>query len=109
MEDKIVLLFGSFNPVTKAHVETLTKSMKFVGANKGVFIPTSFEHIYSKMIKTKGQISLSNELRLEMLNSVCDMDSRLSVCTYEMDNSIVNNTKGTIEHLINTYPNSSLK
>lgn len=108
MEDKIVLLFGSFNPVTKAHVETLTKSMEFVGANKGVFIPTSFEHIYSKMIKTKGQIALSNELRLEMLNSVCELDDRLSVCTYEMDNSIVNNTKGTVEYLIDSYPNSSL-
>ena len=62
MENKIVLLFGSFNPVTKAHVETLTTSMKFVGAQKGIFIPTSYEHIFGKMVKTKGRMMLSNDL-----------------------------------------------
>jgi nicotinic acid mononucleotide adenylyltransferase len=95
MRNKIVLLFGSFNPVTKAHVETLTKSMESIGADKGIFIPTSFEHIYSKMIKSQGRMALSNELRIKMLQSVCDSDNRLSVCTYEIDNSIVNNTKKT--------------
>jgi nicotinate-nucleotide adenylyltransferase len=108
MENKIVLLFGSFNPVTKAHVETLTKSMNLVGAEKGIFIPTSYDHIYSKMIKTKGRMVLSNELRTKMLQSVCDNDDRLSVCTYEMDNSIINNTKETLEYLIKNNPNSTI-
>ena len=76
MKNKIVLLFGSFNPVTKAHVETLTKSMEFVGAEKGIFIPTSYDHIYSKMIKTKGRMVLSNDLRTKMLQTVCDNDNR---------------------------------
>ena len=108
MENKIVLLFGSFNPVTKAHVETLTTSMKFVGANRGIFIPTSYEHIFGKMVKTKGRMMLSNDLRVKMLQSVCDSDDRLSVCTYEMDNSIVNNTKKTLEYLIKNNPNSTI-
>ena len=108
MENKIVLLFGSFYPVTKAHVETLTTSMKFVGAQKGIFIPTSYEHIFGKMVKTKGRMMLSNDLRVKMLQSVCDSDDRLSVCTYEMDNSIVNNTKKTLEYLINSNPNSTI-
>ena len=102
------LLFGSFNPVTKAHVETLTKSMEFVGAEKGIFIPTSYDHIYSKMIKTKGRMVLSNDLRTKMLQSVCDNDNRLSVCTYEMDNSIINNTKETLEYLIKNNPSSTI-
>ena len=106
MRNKIVLLFGSFNPVTKAHVETLTKSMESVGADKGIFIPTSFEHIYSKMIKSQGRMALSNELRIKMLQSVCDSDNRLSVCTYEIDNSIVSNTKETLEYLIKNNPDS---
>ena len=108
MENKIVLLFGSFNPVTKAHVETLTTSMEFVGANRGIFIPTSYEHIFGKMVKTKGRMMLSNDLRVKMLQSVCDSDDRLSVCTYEMDNSIVNNTKKTLEYLIKNNPNSTI-
>lgn len=108
MKDKIVLLFGSFNPVTKAHVETLTKSMEFVGAEKGIFIPTSYDHIYSKMIKTKGRMVLSNDLRTKMLQSVCDNDNRLSVCTYEMDNSIINNTKETLDYLIKNNPSSTI-
>lgn len=106
MKNKIVILCGSFNPVTKAHVETLTKSMEFVGANEGIFVPTSYEHIYSKMIKTKGRMDLSNELRIKMLEAVCQNDSRLSVCKYEIDNNIVSDTKGTLEYIINNNPNS---
>lgn len=106
MKNKIVLLFGSFNPVTKAHVESLTKSMEAVGANTGIFIPTSYEHIYSKMIKSGSRMALSNELRVKMLQAVCDKDKRLSVCTYEIDNSIVSNTKETLEYLIRNNPDS---
>ena len=108
MEKKIVLLFGSFNPVTKSHVDTLVKSMEQVGGTKGIFIPTSYTHIYSKMIKNKGRIALSNEIRVKMLQSVCDNDPRLSVCTYEIDNDITSNTKQTIEYIIKQYPNTSI-
>ena len=62
MEQKLVLLFGSFNLVTKSHVDTLIKSMEKVGSNNGLFVPTSHTHIYSKMIKTKGRMALSNEM-----------------------------------------------
>lgn len=108
MKNKIVLLFGSFNPVTKAHVETLTKSMDHVNASQGLFIPSSYEYIYSKMIKNKGRIAFSNDLRVKMLQAACEQDSRLSVCTYETDNLVVDNTLLTIEYLINEYPNYSL-
>jgi hypothetical protein len=43
-----------------------------------------------------------------MLQSVCDNDNRLSVCTYEMDNSIINNTKETLEYLIKNNPSSTI-
>lgn len=108
MENKIVLLFGSFNPVTKSHVDTLIKSMEKVGANKGMFVPTSYTHIYSKMIKTKGRIALSNDIRVQMLQSVCNQNPRLSVCTYEIDNDITSNTKQTIDYIIEQYPNTSI-
>ena len=34
---KIVVLFGSFNPVTKAHFSILSDSIDKVGADEGVF------------------------------------------------------------------------
>ena len=108
MEQKLVLLFGSFNPVTKSHVDTLVKSMEKVGGTKGMFIPTSHTELYSKMIKNKGRIALSNETRVKMLQSICDNDPRLSVCTYEIDNDITSNTKQTIEYIIKQYPNTSI-
>ena len=62
-----------------------------------MFVPTSYTHIYSKMIKTKGRIALSNDIRVQMLQSVCNQNPRLSVCTYEIDNDITSNTKQTID------------
>ena len=42
---KIVIIPGSFNPVTNAHIEMALIAKKAVGANKVIFIPAHDKYV----------------------------------------------------------------
>lgn len=59
---KIVVLFGSFNPVTKAHFSILADSIDKVGADEGVFVATNNKYLTKKnhlKVKTPTNFILS--------------------------------------------------
>ncbi len=42
---KLVVLNGSFNPPTLAHLDLLKKAMAAVGAGRGLFLPANDEYV----------------------------------------------------------------
>ena len=47
---KIIVLTGSFNPVTRAHYEILTDAVSVLGADEGLFVITSDKYLTKKTL-----------------------------------------------------------
>lgn len=85
--NKIVVLTGSFNPVTKAHYKILSDAVEFVNADKGLFVATNNAYLTKKtMVKSKSKTSfiLSEELRENMLNSLNKHNPKLFFGGFEL-------------------------
>ena len=48
---KICVLFGSFNPLTKAHISALKTAVEAIGADKGLFVATNGQYLKRKTVK----------------------------------------------------------
>ena len=48
---KICVLFGSFNPLTNAHVTALRAAVNAIGADKGLFVATNGQYLKRKTVK----------------------------------------------------------
>lgn len=83
---KIVVLGGSFNPPTTAHYKLMQTALDAIGADKGIFVPTANQYVLRKL-KRQGCAgdTLSNEARVQMLESFCGLDNRFEVSTYQID------------------------
>ena len=87
MNKKIVVLTGSFNPVTKAHFCILRDALDALGADKGMFIATNDAYLKRKTRakpKTRTSFCLSEEARRAMLSSLSKEDPRLSFWGFEL-------------------------
>ena len=94
--NKVVVMGGSFNPPTYGHLQLMKSAIEAIDASQGIFVPAAHDYVAKKMKRQKcPQDTLSESLRLEMLESFCKMDSRLTVssiqiskmrsgCDYEM-------------------------
>lgn len=77
---RIVVLGGSFNPPTLAHMRLLQSALNELPADLGIFVPSSHGYVRRKMKRTPHPDEvLPDRLRLEMLNAMCADDSRLAV------------------------------
>ena len=83
-ERKIVVMGGSFNPPTAAHTKLLVSAVDALGADVGLFVPSSDAYVRRKM-KKQGQEdrTLSQDARLRMLMAARRMDPRLDISTVE--------------------------
>jgi len=73
MEKSIVVLTGSFNPITKAHRTVLETAVSYVGAEKGLFVCVNDDYLIKKnYIKRSNNkvILLSEKERKEMIDSL---------------------------------------
>lgn len=82
---------GSFNPPTIAHLRIMQAALDqlpgdSIYGNKGIFVPASNAYVNRKMSKklSEERIILSENLRLNMLESFKQHDSRISVDTREL-------------------------
>ena len=48
---KIAVLFGSFNPITNAHVAILKAAVAHLGADRGLFVVTNGKYLKKKTVK----------------------------------------------------------
>lgn len=76
----LVIIGGSFNPPTIAHLTLMTAAIEGVGATHGVFVPSNHTYVKRKMSRTDVPDTVySEEERFAMLSAMCADDKRLSV------------------------------
>lgn len=108
MKNRIVVLGGSFNPPTIAHLKLMKAAVKAVDARLGIFVPTSFEYVARKMKRRKApQDTLSNKIRLQMLESFCK-DENLTVDRLQMAYDEIRYDYEMLTELQEKYPQDQL-
>ena len=65
---KICVLFGSFNPLTNAHVAALRSAVEAIGADKGLFVATNGQYLKRKTVKIGDPFYLTEEERKEIID-----------------------------------------
>lgn len=81
---RIVVMGGSFNPPTSAHLRLLQGAVEALEADIGLFVPVSDAYLKRKMRHSHPPVVLSPEMRVRMLQSMCADDSRMQVCVKEI-------------------------
>ncbi|MBQ6256022.1 MAG: DUF1768 domain-containing protein [Clostridia bacterium] len=85
MMNRVVVMGGSFNPPTLAHLKLMRAALDAVDACQGVYVPTAHEYVEKKMKRQRcPQDTLSESVRLDMLESFRKYDSRISVSRIQM-------------------------
>lgn len=104
----IVVMGGSFNPPTIAHLRLMQKALDAVNAERGFFVPVGFPYLKRKMVKAgQSHLCLPDSLRLKMLEAMIRSDSRILIETGEMDQAFAI-TSRTMEHVQEEYPEAEI-
>ena len=91
MKKNIVVMGGSFNPPTIAHLRTMQTALDAVNAERGFFVPVSFPYLKRKMVKAgQSHLCLSDDFRLKMLKAMIASDKRIQIYTEVMGNPYSN-------------------
>lgn len=81
---KIAVLFGSFNPLTSAHVTALRTAVDAIGADKGLFVATNGQYLKRKTVKIDDPFYLSEDERKAIIEKVCESESKLEFWGFEL-------------------------
>ena len=81
---KICVLFGSFNPLTNAHVAALRSAVEAIGADKGLFVATNGQYLKRKTVKINDPFYLSEDERKAILEKVCESKPNLEFWGFEL-------------------------
>lgn len=105
----VVVMGGSFNPPTIAHLELMTAAVEQLGADKGIFVPTSAKALRRKMRKagTPAEV-LSEETRIAMLRAMAESDPRLEVEDVECRHPRNWYTLETMRYVQEKYPEAEI-
>ncbi len=105
---KIVVMGGSFNPPTIAHLRLMQAAVNGIGAHKGIFVPSNHTYVKIKMRRAKHPNEVySEQVRKEMLEAMCAQDSRLMVEDVEYHRQ-GGKTYETMEHIQKNNPDAEL-
>lgn len=106
---RIVVMGGSFNPPTLAHLRLMRAAVDALGAEKGIFVPSNHAYVERKMRRQRQEKEvLPEDMRLEMLAAMCKEDSRLAVDTCEYGRDPSAKTFETMETIQEKYPEAEL-
>ena len=81
---KIAVLFGSFNPMTNAHMAAMRTAVAQLGADRGLFVATNGKYLRRKTVKTGDPFYLTEEERQEIIEKTCAGEEKLSFWGFEM-------------------------
>ena len=81
---KIAVLFGSFNPMTNAHLAAMKTAVDALQADKGLFVATNGQYLKKKTVKRGDPFYLTEEERREIIEKTCIGEEKLSFWGYEM-------------------------
>lgn len=105
----VIVLGGSFNPPTKAHEAVMRSAVEELGAEFGVFVPSSDAYVRRKMNRRKPpEETYPEETRLRMLESICAGDPRMRVSACEFGDDGRGHTYETLLRLRKEFPNARL-
>ena len=113
----IIVMGGSFNPPTVAHLRLMQAALNQLPEssgteNRGIFVPSSDAYVSRKMGKQQGDgdnTVLPESLRMEMLESFKLHDRRISVDSREMGTTEVRgHTVATLQAIQSENPDDSI-
>lgn len=104
---KITVLFGSFNPLTNAHVSLLKNAVAAIGADLGLFVATNGKYLKRKTVKIGDPFYLSEDERREMIEHACSYESNLEFWGYELGGINPNRFK-TLTKIRKQYPDAEI-
>ena len=81
---KIAVLFGSFNPMTNAHIAAMKTAVNHLQADLGLFVATNGQYLRKKTIKRNDPFYLTEEERREIIEKACANEDKLSFWGFEM-------------------------
>ena len=109
MNEQIIVMGGSFNPPTIAHQRLLLTCVNALGADKGIFVPSSHTYVSIKMRRAKlPKEVLREDVRLRMLNAMCEENPRLMVEDCEFHRTEKGYTYESMETIQEKYPDAEL-
>lgn len=106
-EHRIVVMGGSFNPPTIAHLRLMETAIQAVDADKGIFVPVGEAYLKRKMRRSEDHIRLKEQMRLDMLRGMCAGRRNLIVSDLEIQNPLMF-TYNTMHVLQGLYPSAKL-
>ena len=104
---RIVVLFGSFNPLTRAHVAALKTAKTELNADKGLFVATNGKYLRKKTVKTADPFYLGEEERKEIIEKVCETEKDLRFWGFELGGAIPSRVK-TLFKIRSEYPDAEI-
>ena len=109
MEKKhIVVMGGSFNPPTIAHLKLIQSAMNSMGSERGYLVPVSHAYLKRKMVRAgSGNLCIPTENRLQMLRAMIAQDARIRVYEGEINESFALTTR-TMERIQEKHPDSRI-
>lgn len=106
---KIVVMGGSFNPPTIAHLKMMQSALDQLGAEKGFFVPTADKSLRRKMRRAGfPEEVLPEETRMEMLSTMAEEDPRLEVTDVEFQHPKHWYAQETMGYIQEQYPEAEL-
>ncbi len=109
MQNRIIVMGGSFNPPTIAHLRLLLAAVEAADAARGIFVPSSHTYVRIKMRRAKRPAEvIPDELRLEMLRAMAAEDPRLGVDDLEFHRTEKGYTYETMDAIQAENPDSEL-
>ena len=86
---KIIVMGGSYNPPTKAHLLLMQTALDVTGATAGLFVPVSDAYLKRKLKNdTTRRVFFPYESRAKLLNAMCGEDARTAVCEADKGNPV---------------------
>lgn len=109
MNQRIVVMGGSYNPPTVAHRRLLLGAVNTLHADKGILVPSSHAYVKTKMKRAKHpEETLPEGVRLAMLQAMAEDDPRLAVDDLEYRRVEKGYTYETMLQLQEKYPDATL-
>ena len=81
---RIAVLFGSYNPLTNAHIAAMKTAVKAIGAEKGLFVATNGQYLKRKTVKIDDPFYLSEDERKGIIENVCENEPNLEFWGFEL-------------------------
>ncbi len=81
---KIAVLFGSFNPMTNAHITMMETAAMQLGADLGLFVATNGKYLRRKTVKINDPFYLTEQERENIITKVCEGHDKLAFWGFEM-------------------------